>query len=562
MTLGLAVGLFLVPSAAAQDLQAQGLLNLGSKLPGAKPMVNFYLTATGLNPNAPTAEESGQRSIVGPAATPVLSFFTDWGTYNFKQKTSFVSDATLTLWLTATDTAVLTQLDVSIRKGTTSVATGTTRTVLDVEGQGEGNTISSDRATKLEIAIPLKGTEWNKNEQMLLRVTFFGVAAEETDLDVFVLYGSVVHPSRLSVSVHELGILPPAAFAQTVYLADEALAFEEPTSAADQARPSENPGAESLAEAENWSWGTLRTTQALLLTEDSVLTFWVTLQGSAGAIRGLEATVVLGPYNLTKSIGNVLFTYQSASAAPSVTRIVLAFNTSGLLLPKDTLIDIRFSVSSTSDPTTGTIMFLYGSTGRPAGLRLGVLPHLEVPPPVPIIPTPPHMSLHATPYGITLVPGDRATFDFTVTNPNDQALDAHLEVQNLSGGIRAFVEPKPDFTVPGQSSVTGQLQVLVAEGTPSGSTTITLHLWVESNLTDVFSLGVDIVRGPRGAVLPPPPQPHESASQAPTSEGEPHNLLGDSAKQLSGPIAQAPAPGLWPALLLLATLVVWMRRRP
>lgn len=349
---------------------------------------DFYLAEEALDPFLNLSEESQEAGIV-LAATPGASFFSTWGAYEVEHSFRFASDLVATVWLASDTAAVMTQFQVRVQKipmGCESdrcvqtIATGSTGNA------GDGTGIIDSDPLKFEVGVPVLGTTWEIGDQINVLFAVFGVGAVAA-ADVKILYGSVEHPSRLTVGVDDGGDFPARNRGVTAYLADgENLTYEAPTDEQDHVRVSENEGPFALASAPEWTWGRTNLTQDVVFGGDAVFSCWITTDGDVAALRGFRVLVTFTPpegeaTTVEKSIGVSTTNWVASS---SVRVIAVGLNTAGLEFPNGTSVEILLRVFSTSNEDTGNVVILYGSRARPSGLFMP----FEVPQPEPLPPLP------------------------------------------------------------------------------------------------------------------------------------------------------------------------------
>lgn len=521
-----------VPNAAAQAP------------PAGSSIVDFYLAKSGLDTTPPAKDVSEKRSILSAVATPGLGFIVEWGRIKIPHDLFFVSNGVVTVWLTSDNTALYTSMNVYIYRGSTQLFSQGSGINPDT-GSGAGNIITSTEAQKAEFAIPLGGTSWKAGDELGLRFAFFGVGAGGTPADVYILYGSTKHPSRLSAAVDNLGTFPTISSTKTIYLAEaKTLSLNAPTDEKDKMRETENAGPVALGSASAWSWGKFKTTEDMVLAGDSYVVGWVTMQGTAAAMRGLRVTVAFGSTAPNQAIGVVANSYQSVSGAPSVTRFLVPLNTAGLQIPAGTDIDIRFQMWSSSDANSGKMFFTYGSKGRPAGLTLQVVGASAPAPDLPTIELP-QVTLSSEATQASAAPGETAAFVLSVANGAAQDVNVTL---SASSDTTVSFEGGDVVTVPAGATQAVNLAAQVPEDAAAGSSlSFVVTASVEGSAVANLTFLIDVIEKAK--------EEAKEAGETATNQTEGARLLEDEAVGIPG----------WTLPTILAAIAagVWLtRRRP
>lgn len=518
-------------------------------------VVDLFLTADALSPVAPTAAESQSRSIISNAATPGLGFIVPWGDFEIPHDLVMSNNAVVTFWLTSDTVAPLTNIRATIQKNGADVASGQIGTFADSASNGEKNLIRSEEQQKFVLGVPLGGSEWSAGDKLTLAFVFFGAAASDTPTDVFVVFGSTVHPSRVAIAVDDPGGLASAATAKTLYLGDGALVEDAPIATEDKARASESTGnagtVSTIATAAAFVWGKATTTQDMVLGETTV-TLWVSGSGNAVAMRGLRAFLFVGGAEVAQEqVGTSAWTYpvHVTTGGPvqnPVFRFVIGLDTDGLEVPAGTDIELRISTWSTTDSSVGQIVFLYGSVGRPASVMLLAKGGTQ--------PAGPSLAVGSPSTQLSGEAGGKAKGVLTVANSGSGDVEVSL---NATGDLSVEFEGSVPATATANSTRAFNFSVDLADAKAGDRYTVTVHAWAAGAEIGNVTYEVDVLPGSK-------------AGQATTAGSTPSSTEGPSATQTTTEASgeqketeSSGVPGFGPAAALaaLGALVAVRRRR-
>lgn len=514
----------LIPQAEAQTASGD-----------ASPIVNFYLADESLDPNPPTSEESKQASILGNPPTPALSWIVAWGGIDLAEPITVTQDAVVTIWLTPEEANVITQLRAILYSDGSEIARGTTGTVA-----GTGGESLLDEPTRYQFGIPTRGMEIAGDLE--LRFVFFGTGASDSDVDVYALYGSTTHPSRLSVSVADPGALPTTSFGQTLFFGDETLTPAAPTSDEDKARATESTGIDgsgvtTMGTASEWDWGSYTLEEDAVLADDASLTFWLSHDGDPALLRTVRPVLYLGGQDVTQTGGVGAWEFVDAE----VHAFRIAFATAGMELSAGDEIRVAFLTWSTSDSNLGEILFLYGSTAHPAGLTLRFAGASAAAPDVSVTPTPAAAEVPA---------GQTASFTLAIHNNGTEPVDVVLNATDPA----VFVAADTAVTVQANEATSVSAQVAVPSDATVGDS-LTYRIAAEVGGLEVANATLTVNVGETSDDRTPAPTDGGSDANGNATGNQTGESFDDDGGSVpaAGPVAMAVAVAL--------AVVVASRRR-
>lgn len=537
--LGMIVLASLAPVASAQAAPLPA--------PGGLPIVNLYVSGDALggamSPEPPSASTATTKSVISTATTPALGFYVTLGSFTPVTELVPTTDVIASAWLSAATAMPYSQICLYFSRAGTDLGTGCTPQ--DSPGTLDTTPLRVSRSVAQRGATLAAGTRYD------FRIIVFGASGATTPTDVLVHYGSTTTPTGLVFGAVTDGGLGSQSVSTGIYLAEGALSLEAPSAPADLSRTAPT-AAGSAAQSAEFSWGTkVKTTTPLTVTGPSVFTIWVSLSGNAGAVRGLSATAVFGAASESQTRGNFAAAFQSASGAAGINRYSFSLDTAGMSIPAQTEIDIKLQILTTSESLAGTIVFLYGSQGRPAGLS------------IPALPVPESVSVSGSPLSQTVVPGATALYTVSVKNEGAAALEYALNATGLPAGVNVAFDAA-NGTLDANATQTHAVRVAVPIDAPDGSFPLVVLVAGARGGADNVSLTLVVQReevppatGPTDGQQPPADDAGGSTDGAPPAGG---NSTDNAGGKKSGGI---PSSGLLPGLFVaLAALVLLARRRP